>query len=1056
MMNGMAEHAKDTKSGTTELIPFYRFAACALLLSAGPLYAQATKLPAAEEVKALQAKYQSERDEAVKKGIARRFPPALIERADALAQKGEAALTAGRLLQASEALRQARWQLPYQAPGTPAEHVARIIGNPRLRHSQPILAVAFSPDGQRLATGSGDFRAPGVVKIWDLANGHEILTYAGHDCAVHCVAFSLDGQTIASAGSEPVIRLWDPATGKNRITLKAPGDEVKAVAFSRDGKYLFAGVTPKPGGKSAGLLVCFDAKTGDIKRTDDDFRGRVSSVTLTGDGNILAAGVEDGQVRLWQYPAMVENPKLPAYWMKQHETGAVYAVAFSPDGKTLVCSGPDSVKLYNTVLPGAAFQLSNPRLTLPATSFTKTLIFSKDGKNLFTGSQDGLIRYWDPETGQLLGSFKGHGAEVRSLAFNPAGNQLASAGFDFTVRLWDFDIVIQARDIAHHDGPIWSAAFSPDGTRVVTASADRTARVWELAGGKPLLTLTGHNAPVTMALYSPDAKYIASVGSDKMLRLWDPASGAPLRSAEGHTATITSIDVSSDGKRLVTGGADRRIKVWNAETCKEMLSIDDNPSLVAAVALRPDGKQIAVGNVDQTICLYDAASGKLEHRWIAHGIAVNCLAYSPNGQFLASGGNDTFVKVWPLANPGEGPITLSGHTGPVSGVAFRKDSQHVASASADQLVKLWKVEGASGKEVQTFRGHRDWVTSVAFNKEGFYLVSASVDHLVKIWEITSREAPLLAEHTADVRTVAVSPDGKQIASGAADKTIKLWDHATGVELATLHGHIAPVRALAYAPGGKLLISSGDDRTIRLWDTAAPREIPKTGEQELYFKNMISSSFYTHVTPDGKRLLAWFPVRQANLTTIVECFELQTGKRLFNFNETNRKVHSLSFAANGKVAATGAADGSVRLWKLSEDRAEIFPGGDWSFFPGAQAGGVGDIALTADGTTLVVSSGKGEVKIADVAKREVRQTFTAHKGVPIHICLASPDGKRVVTCAADQLVKCWDMETGKELRQWHVGPPEVGGDFIRHVAFTPDSRQLVTANADTTLFVLDLP
>lgn len=1022
-----------------------------LLLATRALPAQP---PTADEVKALLAKYQAERDTVVKTGIAQRFQPALVERADALAKKGAAMLAAGRLAQASEALRQARWQLPYQAPGTPQEHVARIIGSARLRHGGPIYAVAFSPDGSRLASAGEDQ----TVKLWDVGNGHELLSYTGHDDKVELVAYSPDGKAIASGGAEAIIKLWDPKTGKDLRTLKfADGEYVKAMVFSRDGKHLFAGFAAKPqkdGNGPGAYLVCFDAETGAVKRTDKDFRGRIVSLALTGDGAVLAAGDEDGQVRLWQYPAMVDNPKQPPYWLKQHEGGAIYAVTFSPDGKTLVCSAADGVRLYNTPQPGATFQVGTPRLTLPATPFTKSLTFSRDGKSLFTGSQDGLIRFWDPESGQMLGSFKGHTGDVRSLAFNPGGNQLASAALDYTVRLWEFDIVLTARDLAQQPAPVWSVAFSPDGERVVSAGGEKTVRVWDLAGGKPALSLAGHNAQVTAALYSPDGKFIASVGSDKTLRLWDAGSGAPLRQGAGHTAVITALDISGDSKRIVTGGADRRVKIWDADTAREILSIDDNPSLVAAVAFRPDGKQIAVGNVDQTIALYDAVTGKLHHRWTAHGVSVNCLAYSPSGKLLASGGNDALVKVWSVADPASEAIVLAGHSGPVSAVAFRKDNQHLASASADQLVKLWKVDSNSGKEVQTFRGHRDWVTSVAFNKDGFYLVTGGVDRLIKVWEITSREAPLLAEHTAEVRTVAVSPDGKQIASGGYDNTVKVWDRFTGVELASLTAHTGGVSAITYAPGGKLLVSSGEDHVIRLWDTASFKELPRTAEQDLSLRNTIRGSLYLLVTPDDKRLLSWFPVSQANLTTVVECYELPSGKRLYNFNETGRKVKSLAFCANGKLAATGAGDGSVRIWKLEDNRAEMIPGGDWNLFGKV---GVADIALTPDGTTLVATSDAGEVKIADIAKRTVRRTFTAHPG-SILGCQVSPDGKRAVTFAADNVIKCWDIATGKELRQWVMGPRSYPSaePFARSVAFTPDSRQLVATNADTTLFVLELP
>jgi hypothetical protein len=146
----------------------------ALLLVLPPgafVSAQQPKAPSAADINDLAAKYRAERDHVVSAGVARRFPPALFAKADEIAKRGEAALQSGRLLQASEAFRQARWQLPYQSLQVP-DHVSRILGNMRLRHGNEIRGVAFSADGSKLATASRDH----TVKIWDLGNGHEILT----------------------------------------------------------------------------------------------------------------------------------------------------------------------------------------------------------------------------------------------------------------------------------------------------------------------------------------------------------------------------------------------------------------------------------------------------------------------------------------------------------------------------------------------------------------------------------------------------------------------------------------------------------------------------------------------------------------------------------------------------------------------------------------------------------------------------------------------------------------------------------------------------------------
>lgn len=1024
-------------------------ALAAVLAGAAWVPAQEARQPTADDVKVLQAKFQAERTAVVQGGLTKRFLPIMLDRADEMAKKGDAALSSGRLLQASAAFRQARWQLPYQAPQVPKDHVARVIGNQRMRHGAAVTSLSFSPDGQRLAAAANDR----TVKIWDLGNGHEILSYNGHADQVNAVAYSPDGKFIASGSAERDVRIWDAATGKNVRALKGIGIYSKALAWSRDGKYV---VVSQAGAQGAnpGLVSIYDAATGDLKRTITDFRLLVYHVTFNGDGTILSAGGGDGQIRHWEFPKVVENSNQPEYWAQQDPTGAAYHVAFSPDNRSLARSGADGVKIYNVNLPGQPFAVSAPRRILPPPSpgvrYTCS-IYSKDNKTLFVGATDGEIRLFDPDNGQVVGAFKGHTGDIRALVFHPAGSQLASASGDHTVRLWDFDMVLQARDFAGHDGPVWSAALSPDGQSLVSASADRSVRVWDVAGGKALHTLTGHAAPVTVAMFGPGGDWIVSGSGDSSLKMWDAKSGKLMRDLTGHKGTVTALDVAADGK-IVSGSVDQKVKVWDAAG-KVLLTIDAE-AIVAAVAVRPDGKQIAVGCIDQSLRLYDAvgaAAGKLEHRWTAHGTAVSGLAYSPNGQWLASCGADHLIRVWSVAAPGANPITLSGHSGPLTGIAFRKDNQHLVSCGSDTIVRLWKLENNAGKEVQAYRGHREWVASVAFSKDGFYIVSAGVDKLIKLWEITSKDIPLLAEHTGAVEAVAFSPDGTKIASGASDRTIKIWDRATGVELATLTGHGAGVISVVFSPDSKTLVSSSVDRSIRLWDVATGMELPRSPGQQQSFTGLINPSPYITLTPDGKKLNAWIPGNERRMSIAV--YDLASGAEIAMINDQGRHVHALAFSADGKTTATAGKDGSVRVWDL-EKRGQMLPGGDW--FPFDKGIGVGDIALTPDSKTLIVTSDAGEVKICAIATKEVVRSFKAHTQRVIG-CQVSLDGKRFATMSGDNVVKLWDLAAGQELRSWDMNTPAVErGAFLTSFVFSADGKQLVTGNANTSLFVLDLP
>jgi WD40 repeat protein len=1008
-----------------------------------------TKPPTVEEVRALQKKYRDERDRLAKTGAIKVFLPNLLDQAEIFGGRADEALGTGRVVQAAEAFRHARWQLPYLGPDAPA-HLARVFGNLRLRHGQEINSAAFSPDGKFLATASRDRG----VKIWDLANGHEALHYRGHGDLVRCVAYSPDGKLIASGGGERHVKLWDPLGGGDvrTLTWKDQGQYVTCIAFSRDGKTLVVGT-------DATVLRLYDVASGSLKREIREFQQMVLTVAFSHDGALLCAGSGDGSLLLWEYPKVLDAQKnQPSYWTQQDLTGSSLHVAFSPDNRTIVRCAPDGIKLYDVQAPAGPGVVKQPRRLIqppqPSKDARKVLnnwytcaVFNKDGKVLYTGGTDSIIRLWDVDTGQPIGTFKGHNDEIRALVFNASGNMLASASSDHTVRLWHFNIVSQARDFLGHDGSIWTATFSPDGQRIVSASADKTVRIWDMTRGKVLRTLTGHQAGVTAALYSPEGKHIVSAGGERTLNLWNAESGDLVRTFQGHLGTVTTVAFNAGGGKIASGGADKLVKIWDAQSGKELVGIAV-PSIVTVVAFTPDDKQIIVGSADQMLRLFDVATGKPGTSWLAHNAAVTALAYSPNGKLLVTCGADQLVRIWQTATPETTPITLATHNGPLSAVAFRNDNVHFVSAGSDQVVKLWKLENGSAKEIQSFRGHRDWISSVAFSRDGFYLASAGIDQVIKIWEITSREIPLQSEHTGAVEAVVVSPDGKWVASGATDRAIKIWDRMTGVEKMTLHGHSQGVIALAFALDGKHLFSSGADRNIRLWDLTAGKELPRLEGHQENFSNLLNPAPHFQVHPDGKQLLTWIP--GSDHYTTIAGFDWATGKQLFTFNDVKRNIGAVAFTKDGKLAGLGAADGSVRLYDLTTRKVQA--GADWFVFNK----GVSALGFTPDNATLVAGSDTGEVCVANLAKKDIVHRAKGH-AYKVALCAVSPDGKRFATAGIDNVVKVWDTASGKELRSWdmRLRIQERGG-FVAQLAFSPDGRHLLTANANTTLYMLEVP
>ncbi len=584
-------------------------------------------------------------------------------------------------------------------------------------HAGSVWSVAFSPDGQRLASGSGD----GTVKIWDSATGKELYSFKRHASFVTSVAFSPDGQRLASGSDDKTVKIWDSAIGKELFTLRGHTGQVWSVAFSPDGQR-------------------------------------------------LASGCEDGTVKIWDSASGKE-----LFGLKGHAV-VVRSVAFSPEGQRLA-----------------------------------------------SGSNDKTVKIWDSATGKELFALRGHAGEVTSVAFSPDGKRLASAGWDQTIKIWDSATGKELFDLKGHAGGVLSLAFSPDGQRLASGSIDQTVKIWDSATGKELIALKGHAAGVLSLAFAPDGQRLASASYDQTVKIWDSAIGKEVFALKGHAAGVLSLAFSPDGQRLASGSIDQTLKIWDSATGKELFNLKGHAGYVSSVAFSTEGQRLASGSNDKTVKIWDSATGKELFALKGHAGAVWSVAFSPDGRRLASASDDKTVMIWD-SGTGKELFALKGHAAGIPSLAFSPDGQRLASGSIDQTVKIW--DSATGKELFDLKGHTGYVSSVAFSPEGRRLASGSRDKTVKIWDTaTGKELFALKGHAGEVTRVAFSPDGQRLASAGWDQTIKIWDSATGKELFALKGHAGFVRSMAFSPDGKRLASANQDGSLHLWETTSvPPEV----------------------------------------------------------------------------------------------------------------------------------------------------------------------------------------------------------------------------------------
>jgi WD40 repeat protein len=389
--------------------------------------------------------------------------------------------------------------------------------------------------------------------------------------------------------------------------------------------------------------------------------------------------------------------------------GEVFAVAFSPDGKTIASGSIDATVILRDATSKQRKQVLWGKTT---TSYVFCVAFSPDGKTIASGYSDNTIILWDVAIGYKKQTLTGHTNYVHSLAFSPDGTTIASASYDRTIILWDATSGQKKRTLKGHRNTVYSVAFSPDGKTIASGSADNTIILWDATSGQKKQTLTAHTDYVWSVTFSPDGTTIASL-SARVVALWDAASGRMKQTLLGHT---------------------------NGATC---------------ISFSPDGATIATGSHDKTIILWEVASGKMKQTLTGHLDSVQSIAFSPDGNTIVSGSVDESVRLWVAASEQKEKRILEGHTNLVLCVAFSPDGAAIVSGSLDKTVILWDV--ASAKPLAKFGPFSHPVESVSL--EGSFLVVAfpgGSSHRINV-------SPGPAKYTPDLSNVAQAYRNTEVA-----------------------------------------------------------------------------------------------------------------------------------------------------------------------------------------------------------------------------------------------------------------------------------------------------
>lgn len=568
------------------------------------------------------------------------------------------------------------------------------------------------------------------------------------------------------------------------------------------------------------------------------------------------------------------------------------------------------------------------------------LVFSPDGKRLFSASDDFSVRVWDVATGRQIQSIATNASKIVDIAVSQDGEQAVFATHNTGPVLWTTKTGERIRSFA---GQANTVALSLDG-KTLFAGGKQGIRCLDVSTGEPSRKLESGNGVMTGLEISPDGKWLAGV-SGAEISAWELGSGKLTTQASPDTP-FTAVAFGLNGRAIVGRTSNGGILVWDLDSKEQLKSLQLADSKEASgFALARNGSSLFVGH--QRVLMHDWRTGEARMTGESHLGAIRCLAISDDGKIIASGGQtksptkDFSIRLWDVASGNELPQSQRLDNGTLTAMALSNDETRLAASSADKSVTIWNTkthkqivrikqpnvfnkiatafsrDGSflacggranvtlwdtdSGEPRGELKGQRERISDLKFSRDGRWLIAGDGAGNLFLWDAkTHKLIRRIEAHREQIWAIDVSWDGSLVVTGSFDKTVALWNVDTGKLLLRRADHRGLVRAVRFSPDGLRVASSGDEQQIVLWETA-------TGNVIRQFKPDQSATSLDFC--NGGRVLV-----SGHYHDRLHFWDIASGKR-FHTLRTGSATFGVIASRDDRSVFSAGTDSSALRWEL---------------------------------------------------------------------------------------------------------------------------------------------